>query len=1023
MKKYAFVFALLTASICHAEIITVPGISGITLDTSIPKDTISLDFELHGLAITANQVIIKYSNEVFTLSGSATVEIEGSSIAVELGSENEPGVTISKSKLEEASLAISTDFTIKGVSFSADGFGMEWDSGNSHFEIFGSTTVSFDGESASVSMGDASSPGIEIKSGVFQKLSLGISANFHLSAMEFIPDELTFELEGNNFELYGGASFKVGSEEVTIGMGDDDSPGVLVENGTVKHINLSISDDFEMKGLALSPKSAGIIWDKSAKEYGFHGTMDLEVEGQAIEVALGNSSSPGLVLKNGVLHSFNADINSDFHIGGLEVSTKDLDLKHTSNEYKITGELEVDELWDTKVQLGEDGQDGLVITTSGSKDKFHLQTFEIEVSNVELGAISLNDVVVSFKNDALHEVKCDVSFPPGYEVDADMTFVGSPAKLDGIDISFEATSFETTIPIGDTGIELVFMEGSMKNIANPSKKVLGPVIRGKKYYTTGLYFEGACAFVAGGPASVAGKEVAFVYNRDEVVLTKSFVYLSASLDVGAYRHSFDDWRGTLGDGSINMFLDWGREYKINAHVNIPSDPLVKFDLVARLSQSGHFDALFDATFYVPHHVPFIGGKRMGSVDAGLHYNPHSTHSSFAAAWVSYKIFWKRHYAGAKYSFGSRKVYTLGTGGVKSASRTVHDALSRRSDPSQKTAESSEWINDVYSFEINDKTTAMIFDVNLDTLMEEVYVSMNGPDGSYDVYELNVQNNGDTVPPTVTIGEKTAYFENVDSLHLFAHNHLPEQEEEDITISFLAQGQYDLIISYKKEYTIDSLDIRSTAYLPNHMGSIEAKDLGDGSYELDLEYWSVNPDSSFLTVYWTDTNAYLGSQIGVFGYGDVDEDDYGSGKLQITFDGNIVAHGSDLQFYYTLSDAEAIPYFSSLTSPISHVSHLSGSVVVPDQSDSTLLSGFMVYIDENSDSLYGVPNDSLMGFEPAASTDDLGNFEFHNLVMNKTYRIGILVPPGYFLEEGEDKFKDITYTGVPVSITFNLKENE
>ncbi|MCE7993066.1 MAG: hypothetical protein HEP71_13850 [Roseivirga sp.] len=1000
---------------------------------------ITASFDMKGMGFTADGLTFEWDKAAdhFEIYGSASTTFDGESIAVLMGNANDPGIVINSNVVQHINMGITADFKLKTMEFEATGLTYHWDKSANQFEIYGSTAAKFDGEEIDISLGTDSDPGIAVKNKVIQRINMGLTGDFNMKAFAFKPTNLTFQYDKgqNHFEMYGSAKFTIEGHDATISMGSNSNPGMVFQNGNLKHINLSITEDFELKGLTVKTSDVGVVWDSSNDYFNFHGDIKLSLGGEDIEADMGTSSHPGMQFRNGNLHSFDVTVNSDFKLGNLEVTTKNVNVKYSSSKFEVSGTIEIDEVWSVEVQLGNNGSGGLEIITSGH-DKIKVDDFTIDIQHVDLGAIDFKEVKISFRNDAIHEAKLDVSIPPGYEVTADMTFAGSPARLNSIDIAFDATNFDSAIPIGDTGIELVHIEGGMFNLANPSTRVEETLRVGGfrlHEYFTGVYFKGSIAFTFGGPVSLAGHEAALIYQEDDVTISGSGVFLEASLLIGAYRHSHNNWRSILGDGSIGMNLIWGRSYSVNAHMKIPSDPLVEFNANAKLSASGNFDALIDVKLKVPHSVPIVGGKTLGSVDGGIRYNPHHLSSSYGAGWASYWFF-GRHHFGARYKFSNRHVDVIGSGTVSSIEREIRNELGSRANldnslrgvanmasgiDGTEGVEETVWVKDVRSFEIPPDKSSIFVELDMGKQVDEAYVSVIGPDGFYDIYEIEKTEIAEDEPPLMELTDRITKFEADSAANLFIINHEPEDDSLQHQFSTLTPGQYDLLISYRESNNVDSVGVRVNYFHPVSFGEISAEKRADGLIDIDMEYWAHFPDSTQLSVFWNDTAAYTGEHIGTLDYGIPDES--GFAETSLTFNPKTVINGDSLYFYFVLQDSTNAPVYSNFTSFIEHESAVSGAINITNADEDTPFTGMMVFIDENGDGFYDTEGTGG-AFEPSSITDQEGKFHFNNLVVGQTYTIDVVVPYGFSLADGEAGVRTFTYTGVPQTITFNLTKD-
>ena len=1000
---------------------------------------ITADFSMKGMSFTTDGLTFWWDRGSghFEMFGSAATTFEGESISVSMGNASDPGLIVNNGRVTHINLGVTADFTLKTMEFEADGLTYHWDSQHDQYEIYGSTSAKFDGESIAISLGNNSDPGIVVRNNVIQHINMGLSGDFNLKAMSFKPDNLTFQYDRNqnHFEMYGSADLVVEGHDAGISMGTNANPGLVFKNGVLQQINVAITENFTLKGLTIKTDNLGVEWSKGTNHFNFYGDIELDIANESINADMGTSSDPGMQFRNGNLHSMDVTVNSDFKIGNLEVTTRDVEVKYISSKFYMTGEIEVDEVWSVIVDLGEGGSNGLEIDASHHPDKLKLTDFKIEVDHVDLGAIDFKKVEISFRNDVIHDAELDVSIPPGYEVDAKMTFAGSPAKLNSIDISFDANSFSSAIPVGDTGIELVHMEGGMFNLADPSKTVVEFVQVGafrQPIVFNGVYFKGSTAFTFGGPVSLAGNSAALLYNRDDVILSGSGVFLRAGLLIGAYRHSTNNWRSILGDGSISMNLQWGRYYSVGATMNIPSDPLVEFTANAKLASNGTFDALMRVKLKVPHSVPVVGGKTLGSVDGAIRYNKRDINGSYGAGWASYWFF-GRHHFGARYRFGPRKVDVIGSGTVSSIQRQVNRELggvanntnpfegssANLGDLEGENSENTEWVKDVRTFQVPANKSSMFVEVDMGQLVDEAYVSVIGPDGFYDVYEIEKTDLGEDVPPAMEVQDRIVKFAADSAVNLLIMNHEPENDSLQQQFSTLTPGDYDLLISYRASNNVDSVGVRAHHFHPESFGDISATQLANGLVNLDMEYWAAMPDSTVLSVFWNDTASYGGHNIAVLDYGQPDE--LGFAETELLFNTSQSVHNDSIYFYFVLQDSTNSPVYSDITPGIKHISPASGQVVITNPDSDSILEGIMVFIDQNGNEFYDTEGTSG-AFEPHCVTDEEGNFHLNDLVVGETYTIDVVVPFGMSLAAGETGKRTFVYQGIPQTFTFNLKED-
>ena len=214
-------------------------------------------------------------------------------------------------------------------------------------------------------------PGLIIKNGVVTELGAEVTTNFNLFGVAVSTDAgngLNFEYDTVNeqFEMYGGLSVSFppsGSTALTAKMGTSaDDPGLTIIDGELEKLNLTVTGNINVYGLALGANGAGVKWVKGATA----GDDTLEIYG---------------------------DLTADF------------------------------EVFQTNLQLGTDSKHPGITIKDG---KFVVDAVKFELENANLGIISLNDLSVSYTavGDSFDlDVQVNVGLPGGWTVGGGFGFV------------------------------------------------------------------------------------------------------------------------------------------------------------------------------------------------------------------------------------------------------------------------------------------------------------------------------------------------------------------------------------------------------------------------------------------------------------------------------------------------------------------------------------------------------------------------------------------------------------------------
>ncbi|GAB5409510.1 MAG: hypothetical protein BalsKO_18750 [Balneolaceae bacterium] len=1000
-----------------------PGIEIENGDISQINMTVSGEFAIKDLSITPSELTVVYSesDSQYEIYGDVSVAFDGETADGALGDEDDPGFLIQNGVLTHLNVGISADFEIKGLTVSPDGMTFEYDSMKDYFEMYGSVSVKFDDEEIDATFGDSDDPGLVYEAGSITHVNFGLTADFEIKSLGVIPDNLTFEYDSgdNHFEMYGDLTFKIGSDEVTANMGDADDPGLTYKNNSIQHVNIGVTSDFSLEGLKIKTNDLGVEWN-SGSDYHIYGDADLSIANDDIDVDFGTFSNPGIVVRNGNLHSFEVDVNSDLKLGNLEVETKDLDIKYSNSKYEVTGEMEIKEVFSLAITLGEGSQGGLEIDVSGAEPRFKVEALEIDIEHANLGAIDLKKLDLKFNSSGIEESDVSVVFPQGWEIDAIMKFTGNPAKLNSIEIDYRADNIGEAIEIFE-GVQLTFLGASVDNLTKPSE----------------LTVTGTIETIYGGGFTLAGKSATLLQMRDEVTIEPNFFEINGDVNVGAYRSGTDSWHSLIGSGDIDLsigtttyYLPFGESFcnqlpagfcttktwsgvKATASIKIPGDPLIEADATVTLDSHENFDALVDVEFIVPHWVPFIGGKHYGSVDGAVRYKHGDLHHSYGAGWVRIKTFWHTYHVGAEYNFGSRKVSKIGSGTISSIQREINN------DQSKAFADGTAPQMVVHTFEVSDPMpNTMLIEIDWAEETDSALISVIGPGGNYELTKgVVLSENDSTTTPTLTYEENMdVVFGDTSSIFLYTS---PSAFNEDSSMAKakLLDGRYQLVISFFNEATaIDSVTFTPLWQAPDVSMSAEKTD--DNRFELEIDYWSTLPDSTILSFYVTSADANTGGRLIDHVYAsNFDELGYGTETFELIPD--FVTVADTLYFYGIIEDGENPPIKTEVTQGFPYQPDIIGQLIFPDGADS-LKEGQRVFIDEDVDGSFDV--ESTGGLELFTISDSSGLFAISGLTSGEEYELRIVLPEGYRIVGEADRFGSeiIQFDGTPQTLVITME---
>ncbi|QVL33844.1 DUF4214 domain-containing protein [Telmatocola sphagniphila] len=175
-------------------------VESLTLEYDVPSDTITIDG-------TANATF---------KAASQTIKVE-----LQLGEGTTPGIVLQNGQLQSLEASITSDFSLFGVKVHIKDAGVEYDSTNSSFGIFGTvilTTAPKGGHSVlnnfGVSLGSGpDDPGIEIVDGSLQSLDIELDGSIDLDGVTATSKGLTLQYDSaaSTLQITGGLQVSLAS--------------------------------------------------------------------------------------------------------------------------------------------------------------------------------------------------------------------------------------------------------------------------------------------------------------------------------------------------------------------------------------------------------------------------------------------------------------------------------------------------------------------------------------------------------------------------------------------------------------------------------------------------------------------------------------------------------------------------------------------------------------------------------------------------------------------------------------------
>lgn len=507
------------------------------------------------------------------------------------------------------SLSPNKTFTAGGAQFTVGSLDVHYSSPGNHFEVSGTASMSVDKQS--ISLGSAQDPlKFVIDNGSLTSIHAAVTSDISVAGLAIHTDPLTLDWSSpNDFILSGQATFSLAGTSVHVGLGGNYSQGLVIENGSLKSVEMSVTTDFNLKGLEIGADNLTVAYVAAAVPQGqdelvIFGGLHVSAGStlQNVTATLGDEGNPGLRFYGSTLESVDITLNGGFNLFGVTITPEDLHVHYENSQLAISGGV--------KAQVGQNlggsvdfADGGITIDTQSGAVQLHNLTFHFDA---DLGAFKVHDLSFSYSSDGQggYAVAASggVDLPGGISLDAHLKM--SNGHLQSLGLS--ATG---AVPIGDTGLYLTGVSADLENLDNISQII-----------------------VSGSVTVTLGKPVPNVPNIVEA--TGWFTVTPDDLQLGGQILVLG---GYVAQGQGTLDLNWASGiYRVDVNGTLLGG-IFDFDGHFIIDNAGDFTIRAQAGVTLPGDIPFIGGKHFGSIDFYMQYRPGDTSDSFAACWTSWDI--------------------------------------------------------------------------------------------------------------------------------------------------------------------------------------------------------------------------------------------------------------------------------------------------------------------------------------------------------------------------------------------------
>jgi hypothetical protein len=313
---------------------------------------------------------------------------------------------------------------------------------------------------------------------------------------------------------------------------------------------------------------------------------------------------------------------------------------------------------------------------------------------------------------------------------------------------------------------------------------------------------------------------------------------------------------------------------------------------------------------------------------------------------------------------------------------------------------------------------MLIDIDWEEEVDSALVTVLGPEGNYELTKAVITSqNAIDETPTLTYEENVTTIAN-DTITTFLFTTPSAFNEDEVVQPKLPTGNYQLVISFPNEETpIDSLQIKPKWQIPE--SNLIVNQTSHDSFDLEVDYWTSLPDSTYISFYVNNVNSYEGGRL-INHVRATHYDQFGNGTEALTyipsyFEGNT----RDVYFYAVIEDSVNPPFQSVISSGYTFEFDLVGSLAVDDPANELEAEGLRVFLDIDNDGSFDT--DSTGDLEPFNIVDENGTFSFPDVAAG-TYSLRVVLPSGYRLVGGSNNFsaQTIVYDGTPQQLTLQIE---
>ena len=340
--------------------------------------SLSNNFTIGSTTFSATNLTGSYtaSTNTFTLTGQSSATVSGlGNVVLNLGNSavGSAGVVVTNGTLQRFDAGITGNLSVAGASFSTNNLILTENTTTNIFTISGGSNFTASGiGNVSVYFGGANSTGLVLTNGSLTSVNATLNSNLVVAGTTFSTTGLNIlgNTSVNTFNLVGNSSVTLPNMgKISLVLGGSGLSGLVISNGSLSSLYATATANLTLAGGNFSSTGLSVNYVSASSNLAIYGNASFAFGSNNLSLVLGNSSSPGMVIANGAVSSFNSTFNGNLSVLNTNFTANSLNLTADSanNTFSVKGNasFSIPKLGNLSVIFGSANSAGLV-STNGS---------------------------------------------------------------------------------------------------------------------------------------------------------------------------------------------------------------------------------------------------------------------------------------------------------------------------------------------------------------------------------------------------------------------------------------------------------------------------------------------------------------------------------------------------------------------------------------------------------------------------------------------------------------------------------